>query len=98
MPTNATPGFGCEIKCDTDLGGGILMAEFADGHYQPIAVVLNINEAREIADSNIAWRRRKLETKLTGLKLEHALPQAYVVWARGLEGDYREVPSARFDQ
>ena len=51
--TPATPGFAIEIKDDTELGLAILVAEFGDGNYQPVEVVVSINEAREIADSDM---------------------------------------------
>jgi hypothetical protein len=88
--TNATPGFAIEIKDDTELGLAMLIAEFADGHYQPIGVAISINEAREIAESNLRHHRRE-----EALKADHVMPTAYVVWAQGLEGDYREL--RRFD-
>ena len=81
---DATPGFAIEIKPDTDLGLAMLIAELAGGTYQPIAVVVSINEAREIADSNMAGRMRALEAGQ-----EPACPLGYAVWAIGLDGDYR---------
>ena len=63
--TPATPGFAIEIKDDTELGLAILVAEFGDGDgtggYQPIGVVVSINEAREIADSDMCGRMRDIE-------------------------------------
>jgi hypothetical protein len=51
--TAATPGFGTEIKDDTELGMAIVVAEFGDGNYQPVGAVVSINEAREIAASDM---------------------------------------------
>ena len=82
--TNATPGFAIEIKDDTELGLAILVAEFGEGAYQPIGVVVSINEAREIADGDLRGRMRELEAGKTPV-----CPEAYVVWAQGLDGDYR---------
>jgi hypothetical protein len=82
----ATPGFAIEIKDDTELGLAMLIADLGDGHYLPIGVVVSINEAREIADDDMRWRRRDLEAGETP-----ACPESYVVWAQGLEGGYREV-------
>ncbi len=82
--TNRTPGFAIEIKPDTELGLAVLIAELAGGAYQPIAVVVSINEAREIADSNMAGRMRDLEAGG-----EPACPEGYAVWAQGLNGEYR---------
>jgi len=84
--TNATPGFAIEIKDDTELGLAMLIADFGNGRYQPIGVVISINEAREIAECNMRARMRELEKGGTP-----ACPESYVVWAQGLEGDYREL-------
>jgi hypothetical protein len=62
------------------------MAEFGDGNYEPVAVVVSINEAREIAESNLRARRKELERGG-----EPACPERYVVWAQGHEGTYRQV-------
>ena len=83
---NATPGFAIEIKDDTELGLAMLIADLGDGHYQPIGVVVSINEAREIAASDMRGRMRDLEAGKSP-----ACPESYVVWAQGLEGDYREL-------
>ena len=81
--TNATPGFAIEIKDDTELGLAILVAEFGEGAYQPIGVVVSINEAREIVAGDLRGRMSELKTGKTP-----ACPEAYVVWAQGLDGDY----------
>ena len=82
---HATPGFAIEIKDDTELGSAMLIADLGDS-YQPIGVVATINEAREIAKSDMRRRMRDLEAGESP-----ACPESYMVWARGLEGDYREV-------
>jgi len=82
--TNATPGFAIEIKDNTELGLAMLIADLGDGHYLPIGVVVSIDEAREIAASDMRGRMRDLEAGETP-----ACPESYVVWAQGLEGDYR---------
>jgi hypothetical protein len=82
-PKNATPGFAIKIEDDTELGLAILVAEFADGSYQPIAVVVSINEAKEIAEGNMRCRMRELERGG-----EPACPECYQVWAQGLGGEY----------
>jgi hypothetical protein len=85
--TPATPGFAIEIKDDIELGLAILVAEFGDGDstggYQPIGVVVSINEAREIAQSDMRGRMRDLEAGKTP-----ACPERYLVWAQGIEGEY----------
>ncbi len=83
-PTTPTPGFAIEIKDDTELGLAILVAEFGENAYQPIGVVVSINEAREIAAGDMRGRMRDLEAGKTP-----ACPEAYAVWAQGLDGDYR---------
>ena len=82
--TNATPGFAIRIGDDTEMGLAILVAEFGESAYQPIGVVVTINEAREIAASDMRGRMRDLEAGKAP-----ACPEAYVVWAQGLDGDYR---------
>ena len=42
--TQETPEFVIEIEDDTELGLAILVAEFGDGNYQPVGVVVSINE------------------------------------------------------
>jgi hypothetical protein len=81
--TPATPGFAIEIKDDTELGLAILVAEFGDGNYQPVGVVVSINEAREIAASEMRGRMRDLERGGTP-----TCPERYLVWAQGIDGEY----------
>ena len=78
----ATPGFAIEIKDDTELGLAILNADFSE-HYEPVAVVVSISEASEIADSD---RRRRMKQNDRGTR--QPVPTHYTVWARGLEGTY----------
>jgi len=83
--TNATPGFAIEIKDDTELGIAMLIAEDEEGRYPPVASVININEGREIARSDLRRRMRELERgNDPGL-----CPHSYKIWVNGLEGDYR---------
>jgi hypothetical protein len=84
--TKVTPGFAIEIRDDTELGLAMLVAEFAGGHYQPIAVVVSLNEAREIAACDLRYRMNHLENGANP-----TCPETYAVWAQGLEGDYRDV-------
>ena len=81
---SATPGFAITIQDDTELGLAILVAEFGENAYQPIGVVVSINEAREIAESDMRGRMRGVEAGKAP-----ACPEAYAVWAQGLNGDYR---------
>ena len=87
-PTNGQPktrnGFAFPLQPDTDLGLAILIAEDDDGHHQPVAVVTTINEAREIAESDLRGRMRRLDRdEDPGL-----CPARYKVWACGDEGSY----------
>ena len=52
-------GFAIEIQPETDLRMGILVAEYESGAYEPIAVVATVNEAKEIAESNLRGRMRR---------------------------------------
>jgi hypothetical protein len=75
-----------EIKDDADLGLAMLIAEFGEGNYQPVAAVGTLNEAREIAASDMRARTKDLERGG-----EPACPERYVVWAQGTDGTYRQV-------
>ena len=75
-----------EIKDDANLGIAMLIAEFGEGNYQPVAAVSSINEAREIAASNVRARMKELERGG-----EPACPERYIVWAQGHDGSYRQV-------
>jgi hypothetical protein len=73
------------------LGLAILVAEFGDGTYQPIGVVVSSDEAREIAGSDMRGRMRDLERGKTP-----ACPECYMVWAQGIEGE--NITAARIQQ
>ena len=75
-----------ESKDDTKLGIAMLIAEFVGSNYQPVAAVVSINEAREIAASDMRARTKELERGG-----EPACPERYVVWAQGSDGSYRQV-------
>ena len=80
-----TAGFAIPLTESTDLGLAMLIAEDEEGHYEPIGVVANIGEAREIASSDLSIRMRRLEDGGdAGL-----CPYSYKVWATGIDGDYR---------
>jgi hypothetical protein len=80
--TNATPGFAIEIKDDSELCGGMLIAEMEGGSYEPVGLVISVNEAIEIAQGDMRYRMKQLEGGGTP-----ACPEEYVVWARGVDGD-----------
>jgi hypothetical protein len=80
-----TTGFAIEIKDGTDLGLAMLIAESEEGQHEPVAVVRTISEARELANSDLRDRTRRLEQgEDAGL-----CPFLYQVWARGTDGRYR---------
>ena len=74
-----------EIKDDINLGIAMLIAEFGECDYQPVAAVVSINEAREIAASDMRSRTKDLERGG-----EPACPERYVVWVQGPDGSYRQ--------
>lgn len=77
-------GFAIPLQPDTELGLAMLIAEDDDGHYEPVAVVVSIAEAREVAQSDLSGRMRRLERdEDPGL-----CPTRYKVWARGVDGYY----------
>jgi hypothetical protein len=88
-----TSGFAIELTESTQLSLAMLIAEDEEGQYEPVAVVATIGEAREIAESDLRGRMRRLERgDDPGL-----CPYVYKVWANGIDGFYRiavEVPSA----
>jgi hypothetical protein len=77
-------GFAVEITDSTDLGLAMLIAESEDGHYEPIAVVANVREAREVARRDFRDRMRRPEHPG-----ERMCPHTYKVWARGIDGEQR---------
>jgi len=83
--TKSYNGFAIPLQPDTELGLAMLIAEDEEGTTQPVAVVVSINEAKEIAQSDLVGRRRRLEQDSDpGL-----CPYCYKLWARGINGDYR---------
>ena len=68
----------------TDLGLAMLIAESEDGQYEPVAVVANLGEAREIAQDDFRRRTQRLESGESPL-----CPHTYRIWARGTDGEHR---------
>jgi hypothetical protein len=63
----------------------ILIAEDEEGNIEPVALASTINEAKEIAASNLRGRMQRLERgEDPGL-----CPYVYKVWAPGIDGGYR---------
>lgn len=54
-------GFAIPLQADAELGLAILIAEDEEGNSQPVAVAASINEAKELAKSDLAGRQRRLE-------------------------------------
>ena len=78
-------GFAIPLQPDTELGMAMLIAEDEEGHHEPVAVASTINEAKEIAESDLRSRMRRIERgDDPGI-----CPYTYKVWARGIDGDYR---------
>ncbi len=77
-------GFAVEIIDATDLGLAMLIAESEDGQYEPVAVVANVGEAREVAQDDFRSRMERLEHGESPL-----CPYFYKVWARGIDGEHR---------
>ena len=77
-------GFAIPLQPDTNLGLAMLIAEDEDGNCQPVAVASTIGEAKELAESDLRQRMRKLESgQDAGI-----CPVRYKLWARGVDGDY----------
>jgi hypothetical protein len=75
-----------EIKDEANLGLAMLIAEFGEVNYHPVAAVGTINEARELAASDMRTRTKELERGG-----EPVCPERYIVWAQGPDGSYRQV-------
>ena len=78
-------GFAIPLQPDSDLGLAMLIAEDEEGHHEPVAVASTINEAKEIAESDLRGRMRRLERGAD----PGTCPYTYKLWARGIDGDYR---------
>ena len=61
--------------------GTLLVAEAADGTYEPVAVVSTIKEARYLANENMRHRMSDLENGDSPM-----CPERYVIWQRGRKG------------
>jgi hypothetical protein len=85
--TNATPDFAIQIKDDTELGLAVLIAEFGDSSYEPIAVVATVSEAREIAAGDLRTRMQEMEMGCEDVQP----PESYTLWAAGLAGVYHPI-------
>jgi hypothetical protein len=78
-------GFETPLQPDTELGLAMLIAEDEEGQYERVAVASTINEAKELAESDLRSRMRRLERgDDPGI-----CPFMYKLWARGMDGHYR---------
>jgi hypothetical protein len=68
----------------TELKLAMLVAEDEDGQYEPVAVAASINEAKEIAGSDLRGRTRGIERGEDA----RLCPVRYELWARGVDGEY----------
>ena len=83
--TKTHSGFSIPLQPDTDLGSAILIAEDEEGTYEPIAVAINIREGKQLAQSDLRERLRRLEhDEDPGI-----CPWQYRLWARGVDGQQR---------
>jgi len=78
-------GFAFPLRPDTELGLAMLIAEDEEGHYEPVAVAATINEAKELAESDMHARMRSMESGGDA----GICPVRYKLWARGIDGDHR---------
>jgi hypothetical protein len=60
-PTKTYNGFAIPLQPETDLGNAMLIAEDEEANYEPIAVAVNISEGKELAQSDLRGRLRRLE-------------------------------------
>ena len=54
-------GFAIPLENDTDLGLALLIVDDEEGHYEPVANVATINEAKELAAADLRRRRGRFE-------------------------------------
>ena len=67
----------------------MLVIEYESGAYEPLAAASTINEARELAASDMNVRMRRLERGE-----EPECPACYKLWAQGVDGRYLVVSVA----
>jgi hypothetical protein len=80
--TKTYNGFAIPLQPETDLGNAILIVEDEESNYEPIAVAVNTNEGKELAQSDLRERMRRLEQDE-----DHGIcPWQYRLWARGADG------------
>ena len=83
-PTTKTNQEYQPIRPDADLGLAMLIAEDDEGGYEPIAVTSTLNEAYELAASDMARRINQLNRG----NEPGFCPARYALWLRGQRGEY----------
>ena len=73
-----------QIPPGADLGLAMLIAEDDEGGYEPIAVTSTLNEAYELAASDMARRINQLNRG----NEPGFCPARYALWLRGQRGEY----------
>lgn len=76
-----TPGFGCQILPDTQLGIATLVAEDEEGRYEVVNYASTVAEGFEIAQHDLKLRLARLDAdEDPGL-----CPFVYKLWAQGVD-------------
>ena len=83
--TKGHPRFAIPLEPATELGLAMLIAEDDDGCYEPVGMAGTINEAKELAQSDLRARMRRLEND----EDPGICATVYKLWARGIDGAYR---------
>ena len=82
-PTNTNPK-SPQLRPDAELGLAMLIAEDDEGAYEPVAVASTLNEAYELAASDMAMRMKEINRGgEPGL-----CPARYALWLRNERGEY----------
>lgn len=83
MKTRKTPA---ALTDATNLGTALLIAEFEDGNYRPVALVGSIGDGREIAASHMRNAAAAMERGA-----EIACPGGFAIWSTGFDGAYSRI-------
>lgn len=84
IPTMIQNQVAVPMSPDAELGLAMLIVEDEYGLYEPVAVAVTINEAKELAGSDLRGRMQRVERGEDRL-----CPARYLLWVRGGNGDYR---------
>ena len=86
IPTMTRNQVAVPMSPDAELGLAMLIVEDEYGLYEPVAVAGTINEAKELAESDLRGRMQRVERGEDQL-----CPARYLLWGRGGKGDYRVI-------